>query len=227
MQRRLVVAVAQPAAARLALELSDRAEREVQDLERVPGAEGQEPGCLGVVVPRLDLDLGVRTVSDLLVGVEDRLLVAGVCRRREADGHALREEGLRRRGGAGSGASSPGRCRSAPGPLPARPSASRREATRTRPRRRGPPSRRRARRRRAAPSASPTRPAACRRPARAAAAGSPRARTARESRSSRRSSVVRRDHEVDAGVQVVGELRVDDVRLVAHEQGHHDPHRRS
>src|SRR6185312_3345508 len=37
--------------------------------------------------------------------------------------------------------------------------------------------------------------------------------------------VVHRDDLVDAGVQVVRELRVDDVRLVADEQRHHHPHR--
>ena len=66
----------------------------MQHLERMPGAERLESGASRVVVPRLDLDLGVRTVSDLLVGVEDRRLVARISGRRKANGHALREERL-------------------------------------------------------------------------------------------------------------------------------------
>ena len=37
--------------------------------------------------------------------------------------------------------------------------------------------------------------------------------------------VIRRDHEVDPRVQVERDLRIDDVRLVASEECHHDPHR--
>ena len=37
-------------------------------------------------------------------------------------------------------------------------------------------------------------------------------------------AVVRRDHEVDAGVEVEGDLRVHDVGLVADEERHHELH---
>ncbi len=40
-------------------------------------------------------------------------------------------------------------------------------------------------------------------------------------------SVVRRDHEVDAGVEVEGDLRVDDVRLVPREERHDELHARA
>ena len=125
---------AEPAAARLALELRDRAEREVQHLDRMPGAERLEPRRVGVVVPALDLHLGMRAMRDLLVGVEDRLLVAGVGRRRRAERSCARRRTRRRPGAAGSGASSRGRRRSGRAPSQAHPSATRRAATRTRPR---------------------------------------------------------------------------------------------
>ena len=40
-------------------------------------------------------------------------------------------------------------------------------------------------------------------------------------------TVVRRDHEVDTRMQVERDLRVHDVRLVAGEDGHDDPHLRA
>ena len=58
----------------------------------MPRAQRLEARRLGVVVPRLDLDVRVRAVGDLLVRVEDRLLVAGMRRASEPDGHPLREE---------------------------------------------------------------------------------------------------------------------------------------
>ena len=94
-QGRLVpwVGVAEPpAVAALALDLGDRPEREVQNLEGMPGAQGKEARRLGVVVPGFDLDCGMCAVRDLLVGVEDRLLRARVGGHGETHGHPLGEE---------------------------------------------------------------------------------------------------------------------------------------
>ena len=93
MQRRLVVRVSQPAATSFALELPNRAEREVEHLDRVPGTDRLQAPTDRVVVPRLDGDLGIAAVGDLLVGVEDRLFVTGEGGHSQANGHALGEEG--------------------------------------------------------------------------------------------------------------------------------------
>ncbi len=228
MQGRLVAAVAEPAAARLALELGDRAEREVEDLEGMPGTQRHEPRRLGVVVPRLDLDVRVRPVGDLLMGVVDRLLGAGMRRDARAGRSSARRRTRRRRGGAGSGASSRGRRRTAAARSRGRPSASRRAATRTRRRRSGSPSRRRTRSRRAVPCASPTR---------AWRMSSPGSRSSRRwpARSYRsRISVVPSLEALSVAMtwstpawRWNAMLRVDDVRLVASEKCHDDLHGRA
>ena len=63
----------------------------MEHLDRVPAAERVEVRRLGVVIPALDLDLGIGAMRDLLVRVVDGRLVAGERRRAETDGHPLRE----------------------------------------------------------------------------------------------------------------------------------------
>ena len=74
------------------LELRDGAEREVQDLDRMPGRRGSSPAPRHCGFRAPSRRQRVSAMGDLLVGVEDRLLVAGMGGSGEADDHPLGEE---------------------------------------------------------------------------------------------------------------------------------------
>jgi len=95
---------ASPVPDRLPLKLRHRTQREMQHLEGMPGAKRRSQAApLSIVVPRLDDDVRIRTVGDLLVSVKDRLLGPRMCGRTQAHRHALRRRF--RSAAAGSGAS--------------------------------------------------------------------------------------------------------------------------
>ena len=96
---------------------------------------GSSPGASALWFPRSTSTSGMRAMGDLLVRVEDRLLVARVGRRRETNGHPLGEERavVRARQEVSPATADDAVARRARSP--GRPSASRRGATRTRPRR--------------------------------------------------------------------------------------------
>ena len=192
----------------------------------MPGAEWLEPRGLGVVVPRLDLDVRTCTVSDLLMGVEDRLLGARMGRDCKTDGHALREE------------RAVVRAREKVTPAAPHDAVPRRHGRKDVPQ---------------GPAARPPELVGIRVDDPVGAVlgrGEPRhprhplvlahvvARLAEQPQATcalvpledlRRPvvrCVVRGDDEIDAGVQVVRDLRIDDVCLVAGEQRHDDPHGR-
>ena len=139
---------------RLPLELRDRAKREVQDLDWMPATQKTRGRVAWALwLPRSISTSARPTMSDLLVSVEDRLLVARMCGRSRAGPSCARRRSRRRPGAGGSGASSHARRRSGRAPSRGRPSQSHHAATRTRPHPRGSPSRRRAPSPRDAPSA--------------------------------------------------------------------------
>ena len=226
MQSRLVGRVAKPATLCLALQ-SARAERN-EKCRTSSGCQARkrlETRCLGVVVPRLDLDLGVRAMRDLLVGVEDRLL-----RRPDAPGAARRTVMRSAKKDPSSGRGR--KWRQQPRTTPYRSGTVASTSFNDPPRGH----------QNSSASAWSTQSASCSVAASRAmrvthSAWRMSSLGSRRSRSTARAlvplenlgrpvarGVVRRDHEVDAGVQVVRELRVDDVRLVAREERHDELH---
>ena len=198
----------------------------MEDLDRQPAAQRQETRADRIMVSDLHMHVGDRAVGDLLMGVVDRPLVTRMRRPREADDHPLREE----RAVAGS------REEVAPGPAhDAEPSGHRRENVLQRPLARPPElvrvrvdhpvgavvgrrEPRHARHPRVLPhlvARLAEKPQAARTLVALEDLGRPVAR-----------AVVRRDHEVDTRMQVEGDLRIDDVGLVADEQRHDESHAR-
>ena len=217
--------VADPATAEpLALELRHRAEREVEHLDRMPAAQRHEPGAVGVVVPALDL--GRRRARDgRPSGGRGR---SSPCR---PDGRASRDgrSCARRRTPPSSGRGR--KWRQQPRTTPKRSGTAARTSFSVPPRghqnssasewiTQSAPCSVAARR----AIRVTHRPGACRRRPPGGGGGALCARTARGSPSFRRSSVVRRDDEVDSRVQVEGELRVDHVGLVTRQERHDEPH---
>src|SRR5207342_2449456 len=92
MQRRFVRWASQPSSAELPLRLFCGTEREVENLDRMPGPQRVEPRPESVVIASLDPHVGSCTVRHLLMRVKDRPLVAGVRRCSEPDRHAFGEE---------------------------------------------------------------------------------------------------------------------------------------
>ena len=193
----------------------------------MPGAQRDEPGAVGVVVARArPRRRGRARWATFWWAWKIVSFVARMGGRRETDGHALGEERavVRARQEVAPAATDDAVAR--PARSRGRPSASRRAATRTRPRRSGSPSPLRAR-------------SAARRAIRVTHSSwrmsSPRSRRSRRSpaRSYRsRISVVpsvercpSRSTKSTPGVQVEGELRVDDVGLVTREECHDEHHR--
>ena len=81
------------------LELAGGAEGEVQHFDRVPVAERIEAAATALWFPASISTSGSGAMSDLLMGVVDRRPCRPGDRAAEPDGHALREDRVRRRDG--------------------------------------------------------------------------------------------------------------------------------
>src|SRR5262249_53453626 len=84
--------VAQPATLAFSLNLTRRAQREMEDLDGVPTPQRFEADAVRVVVPGLDRHVEPGAMRDLLMSMKDRRLVTWMRRLAQTNRHALCEE---------------------------------------------------------------------------------------------------------------------------------------